>query len=593
MRVKILTVIVVSVGCVSGWGLGGFFEDLESTENSIFYKKTENVENAEIIEKFTENDISGSGDFSQTDTKTENMIFINDSPTQTPILSPKTLVLPPKTVVSPPKTLVLSAKTVVPPKTSNQLKTDINTVFTDITHPETSAYDCEDGYSVNPNNNKIIQLWTRLRYCSGVNIDSKYFSARLSLENKYRKSANPFRGYWSDAKVHSGYEFESLVSLNIPYVGNVTIKVDQLIGTTGLVGFKGGVKMGYESSFLGQKYFEVRNDLTMEVNYKKDNSVETKTMLIENNEIEILEGSGEMSKFGRSGPSEGSGQQTSSVPTQKLSLNGMVQIIENINVILIPGKFKKFHLDVGLQTKSCVGMDVDRYLQSPCEVSLYFNDTEAGVLDLYGRVGENFVRFGIRDESDGANGIEFLSKYNQETNDTDIEISYFLNNGGIDKMNVLNLASDGIIMQTFDDFVGYVEKKHSTQNSTLVLDLTNVDDLIFLTSELDSYISDRFSEFLTNTVLEAYGVSIEFFTDAFKSIGQWIKNSLEQWKNQFKVNHAIRKKNFLNGVGRMSSGMKWAGAKSWNGTRWMGQQGWQGSKWVAGKTWNGTKSLFG
>ena len=91
MRVKILTVIVVSVGCVSGWGLGGFFEDLESTENSIFYKKTENVENAEIIEKFTENDISGSGDFSQTDTKTENMIFIDDSPTKTPILSPKTL----------------------------------------------------------------------------------------------------------------------------------------------------------------------------------------------------------------------------------------------------------------------------------------------------------------------------------------------------------------------------------------------------------------------------------------------------------------------------------------------------------------------
>jgi len=568
-----LILSIVLVSCVSGWGIGGFLDDLESTENSVFYKEPEQVKSAEIIEY----EMSGSGDFSKTGSNTENIVQIKDLPTEIPVTAPKT---------------------------TTQLKSDINSVITDITHPETSAYDCEDGYSVNPNNNKIIQLWTRLRYCSGVNIESKYFSARLSLENKYRKSANPFSGYWSkkDSKVHSGYEFESLVSLNVPYVGNVTVKVDQLIGTLGLVGFKGGVKMGYESSFLGQKYFEVRNDLTMEVNYKAEkNGGEDENG---SNEIDIFEENGEISKSGRSG-SEGSGSiQSQTIPTQKLSLNGMVKIIENINVILIPGKFKHFHLDVGLQTKSCVGIDVDRYLQSPCEVSLYFNDTEAGVFDLYGRVGENFVRFGVRDETDGANGIEFLSKYNNETNDTDIEISYFLNNGGIDKMNVLNLASDGIIMQTFDDFVEYVETKHSTENSTLKLDLTDVDDLIFLTSELDSYISDRFSEFLTDTVLEAYGVSVDFFTDTFKSIGKWIKDSLEQWKSEFKVNHAIRKKNFLNGVGRMSANMKWAGAKSWNGTKWagakswngtkwMGQKSWQGSKWVVGKTWNGTKSIFG
>jgi hypothetical protein len=470
-----LILSIVLVSCVTGWGIGGFLDDLESTENSVFYKEPEKVKSAEIIEY----EMSGSGDFSKNGSNTENIVQIKDLPAEIPVTASKT---------------------------TTQLKSDINSVITDITHPETSAYDCEDGYSVNPNNNKIIQLWTRLRYCSGVNIDSKYFSARLSLENKYRKSANPFNAYWSkkDSKVHSGYEFESLVSLNVPYVGNVTVKVDQLIGTSGLVGFKVGVKMGYESSFLGQKYFEVRNDLTMEVNYKAEkNGGEDENG---SNEIEIFEENGKISKSGRSG-SEGSGSiESQTIPTQKLSLNGMVKIIENINVILIPGKFKNFHLDVGLQTKSCVGIDVDRYLQSPCEVSLYFNDTEAGVFDLYGKVGENFVRFGVRDETDGANGIEFLSKYNNETNDTDIEISYFLNNGGIDKMNVLNLASDGIIMQTFDDFVEYVETKHSTENSTLKLDLTDVDDLIFLTSELDSYISDRFSEFLTDTVLEAYSV---------------------------------------------------------------------------------------
>jgi len=202
-----LILSVVLVSCVSGWGPGGFLDDLEGTENSVFYKSHKNVENEEISAEITENEMSGSGDPLQTDSKTEDIVLIDKLPT----------------------------------KTTTQLKTDIHTVITDITHPETSAYDCEDGYSVNPNNNKIIQLWTRLRYCSGVNIDSKYFSARLSLENKYRKSANPFRGYWSDAKVHSGYEFDSLVSLNIPYVGNVTVKVDQLIGTTGLVGFKGGM----------------------------------------------------------------------------------------------------------------------------------------------------------------------------------------------------------------------------------------------------------------------------------------------------------------------------------------------------------------
>merc|ERR1712226_1306279 len=115
---------------------------------------------------------------------------------------------------------------------------------------------------------------------------------------------------------------------------------------------------------------------------------------------------------------------------------GGVSLSENINILLLPRI--NLDLDIGILTKHCVGVDPNRYLSSPCEISLCYNDTDYGVYDIYGKIEEHFVRFGIRDEFDGSHGIEFL----QQNNDSGIEISMFQNNGGFDRMNILNLAAD-------------------------------------------------------------------------------------------------------------------------------------------------------
>merc|ERR1712179_116502 len=92
----------------------------------------------------------------------------------------------------------------------------------------------------------------------------------------------------------------------------------------------------------------------------------------------------------------------------------------------------------------------------------------------------------------------------------------------------------------------------------------------------------EFSEFLRESIFANFDVNIDELKSMFKSIGEWIKDTLEQWKASFKVRHAERRENIVEGFGRF-----------WNGTMWIGTQSWEGAKWMAGKTWNGTKSAAG
>merc|ERR1712178_263943 len=183
---------------------------------------------------------------------------------------------------------------------------------------------------------------------------------------------------------------------------------------------------------------------------------------------------------------------------------------------------------------------------------------------------------------EGSHGIEFLQQ-----NDSSIQVSLYENNGGFDRMSILNLAADGVILETFDDLVDFVEKKHSNESFVMQIDLNSVEDLIFLTTELDSYISDRFGGFLKDSVLEVYGISVDYFRDIFKSLGEWIRNGLEEWKERSKQ----RRLKIANGLGRFWKGTKRLSGKSWNDAKWASKKTWEGTKWIGNKTWKGGKRM--
>ena len=193
---------------------------------------------------------------------------------------------------------------------STDLKNDINSVIEDVTKPEISDYNCENDFKIDPESNKFQQFFQKLLHCSGINIDSRFFSAKITLIGQYRK-INPLSRYWSnsDKKVLKGYNFKTYATLNTPFLGNVSIDIDQTIGIRGDLGFKGSVKLGYLGDFFGEKRFHVENDLMVQMSYKKFED-----------EIEVIEdfsGSGEIdSKFGR--------LQLDSIPHQKVSLNGHI-----------------------------------------------------------------------------------------------------------------------------------------------------------------------------------------------------------------------------------------------------------------------------
>merc|ERR1712061_986090 len=113
-------------------------------------------------------------------------------------------------------------------------------------------------------------------------------------------------------------------------------------------------------------------------------------------------------------------------------------------------------------------------------------------------------------------------------------------------------------------------------------------DLIFLTTELDNYISDRLSSFLKDSILETYGISVDYLTDIFKSLGEWIRNTLEQWRNGFKERSKQRRLRIREGFGRFWNGTKWVSGKSWNGTKWATEKTWDTTKWMGKKSWEGT-----